>query len=82
MQTDGLISPDLSIRAAVARADCFLSGGHEHCPKKYALQFRGPSGRHSVEEIDMGPWIPLWIIGAPLVFALIDMFMTPKPVVR
>jgi len=30
----------------------------------------------------MGSWLPIWIIGAPLVFAIIDMFMTPKPNLR
>jgi len=28
--------------------------------------------------MDTGSWLPIWIIGAPFVLALIDWFMTPK----
>jgi hypothetical protein len=27
----------------------------------------------------MGHWIPIWILGAPLVIAIIDRAMTPAP---
>ena len=31
-----------------------------------------------MNDITMG-WLPAWIIGAPIVFALIDWMRTPKP---
>jgi hypothetical protein len=36
----------------------------------------GPAQR--MRRKPMGAFLPVWIIGAPLVFAVIDMFMTPK----
>ena len=30
----------------------------------------------------MGAFLPVWIIGAPLVFAIVDVLMTPKPNTR
>jgi hypothetical protein len=36
----------------------------------------GPDGR--AREGLMGYWIPIWIIGAPLAFAIVDKVRTPS----